>query len=221
MTMRLFAVLLFVVSWSPSLLAGVELQLADGVRLLAADGEEVESERLLGTDSHFRMDNGTHQLLVEYEAELVSGGDEVELETSDSFILLFSASDRSLRLSVPEIRSLSEFRTFDDGGDWRLRDADGTDHPFKLDRLVKEGFQLGRDYERELELYNSSGAAAAYRSTPEQVFTGSPQAPGRSSGEQAAVVPSSDQALVRQMLIYWYNQADPDTRQQFRSWLSR
>lgn len=221
--MRLFAVSLLLLQFicSPSVMAEVDLRLADGVRMLAVDGEELESDRLLGAGSRYQLDNGTHQILVEYEVELVSGGDEVELETSDSFILLFTASGQSLRLSVPKIDSLHEFKTFDKHGDWRLRDSDGSDHPFKLDRLVKEGFQLGRDYERELEIYNSSGAVAAYHLTPRSVFTASPRAMDPDSGKQAAVAPSSGQAMVRQMLLYWYNQADPDTRRQFKAWVSR
>ncbi|MCW8908907.1 MAG: DUF2057 domain-containing protein [Sedimenticola sp.] len=202
-------------------MAEIDLRLADGVRLLALDGKEVDSDKLLGAESRYQLDNGTHQLLVEYEVELVSSGDEVELETSDSFILLLTSSDQLLRLGAPKIGSRHEFKTFDRRGDWRLHDASGSAHPFKLDRLVKEGFQLGRDYERELELYNSSGSVAAYRPIPQRVFTTSSQAVHRNSDQPAGRGSASGQALVRQMLLYWYNQADPDTRRQFNAWLSR
>ena len=135
-------------------LAEVQLTLGACVNVQAVQ----DSEQTAGSGQSLTLADGTQQLVVECTTEI---GREEVLETSDAFVVRFEAADTALALSAPEIESRNQMDAFNQQGNWQLTDRQGREVAFTADVLEKEGFQLVRDYARELAAYNRSGAKAA------------------------------------------------------------
>ncbi len=186
-----------------------ELKLGACVSVQAVNG----SEQSASAGQSLKLGNGTHQLVVECTAEV---GREATLETSDAFVLLFTAENSELTLSAPQIGSSREMAAFNDQGNWTLTDGQSRPVAFKSDVLEKEGFQLVRDYPRELEIYNRSGAVAAMTA-----LAGTRDSGLATNQEGLLLDPRTDpdQETVSRMLRYWYLKADEKTRNEWNSWV--
>jgi len=202
------------------LLAAPQLILQDGVRVLAQNGRLLSDDKA-ATD-RLSLQPGTNQILVRYSVELQ--GSDGEIEKSDPFVLLFeSADEQQLRLSTPKIRRARDLRQFNRQGSWMLTDPAGRKQTFTQAVLKKEGFQLGRDFERELEVFNKTDAAAAYRFNTSAVDYTTTVLKDPISYQPTASIPkgdrSADALMAERMLKYWYNQADQETRESFKAWI--
>ncbi len=190
-------------------LAEVQLTLGPCVGVKAVQG----TEQTASSGQALILANGTRQLVVECSTEI---GREEVLETSDAFVVRFDAADTELTLSAPAMDSRSEMDRFNQQGNWQLTDGQNRAVAFTTDVLEKEGFQLVRDYARELAAYNRSGAEAAMT------------APAASAGlapltnQEGLLLDSQtdpDQEMVSRMLRYWYLKADEKTRKEWNSWV--
>ncbi|ERS82674.1 hypothetical protein Q672_05640 [Marinobacter sp. EVN1] len=184
-------------------LAEVQLTLGACVNVQAVQG----SEQTAGSGQSLTLADGTQQLVVECTTEI---GREEVLETSDTFVVRFEAADTALTLSAPEIESRNQMDAFNQQGNWQLTDRQGREVALTADVLEKEGFQLVRDYARELAAYNRSGAEAAVA------------APGLITNQDGLLLDSHvdpDQEMVSRMLRYWYLKADEQTRKEWDSWV--
>ncbi|GGC63209.1 hypothetical protein GCM10011362_09510 [Marinobacter halophilus] len=192
-----------------SAVAGTELNLGACVSVQAVNG----SEQRASSGQSLKLDDGTQQLVVECTAEI---GREAILEASNAFVLVFTEESTELTLSAPEIRSRRDMDAFNRQGNWTLVDGKGRPVDFTSDILEKEGFQLVRDYPRELEAYNRSGAVAAVTARAETVGT------ELTSNQEGLLLDSQadpDQEMVSRMLRYWYLKADEKTRKEWDSWI--
>ncbi|WP_369612626.1 DUF2057 family protein [Marinobacter sp. RI1] len=184
-------------------LAEVQLTLGACVNVQAVQ----ESEQTASSGQSLTLADGTQQLVVECTTEI---GREEVLESSDAFVVRFEAADTALALSAPEIESRNQMDAFNQQGNWKLTDRQGREVAFTADVLEKEGFQLVRDYARELAAYNRSGAEAAVA------------APGLITNQDGLLLDSHvdpDQEMVSRMLRYWYLKADEQTRKEWDSWV--
>ncbi|WP_226538122.1 DUF2057 family protein [Marinobacter nauticus] len=184
-------------------LAEVQLTLGACVNVQAVQ----DSEQTAGSGQSLTLADGTQQLVVECTTEI---GREEVLETSDAFVVRFEAADTALALSAPEIESRNQMDAFNQQGNWQLTDRQGREVAFTADVLEKEGFQLVRDYARELAAYNRSGARAAVA------------AQGLITNQDGLLLDSHvdpDQEMVSRMLRYWYLKADEQTRKEWDSWV--
>ena len=88
---------------------------------------------------------------------------------------------------------------------------------YHVDVLEKEGFQVFRDYPGELEAFNRNSSPAAIRMQLPGLADADTDTAGPSpkAGDQGA----PDQETVRQMLRYWYLQADKQTRKEWKNWI--
>lgn len=189
--------------------AEIELSLGPCVSVQAVNG----SEQRASSGHTLTLANGSRQLVIECTAEL---GREATLETSDAFVLLFTEENAELTLSAPEIRTSRDMASFNRQGNWNLVDGEGRPVAFTSDVLEKEGFQLVRDYPRELEVYNRSGAVAAVAARAETVGT------ELTLNQEGLLLDSQadpDQEMVSRMLRYWYLKADKKTRKEWDSWV--
>lgn len=218
----LCALLVSLLGFSSSLVADVQVQFEEGISVLALNGKEVTHESLFsGTDS-VKLKDGLNQLLVQYTAELKKSADDFELETTGSFVLLFDAKSIALVLKAPLIRNEDDVDAFNRRGDWRLLDASGVAQAIKVSPLKKDGFQLSRNYERELESFNLTDAAAALPYEREVgLADASPLPVVKSQSGNKNQSQSSELNMSEKMLRYWYNQADSETRQRFKKWISQ
>lgn len=192
-----------------SAVAETELNLGACVSVQAING----SEQSASSGQSLKLDDGTQQLVVKCTAEI---GREATLETSNAFVLVFTEESTELTLSAPEIRSRRDMNTFNRQGNWSLVDGKGRPVDFTSDVLEKEGFQLVRDYQRELEAYNRSGAVAAVTARAETVGT---ELTNNQEGLLLDSQADPDQEMVSRMLRYWYLKADEKTRKEWDSWI--
>lgn len=222
MKKTLCSLFVLLLAFSSSLIADVRIQFEEGVSVLALNGKEVTNESLFSEADFVELNNGLNQLLVQYTAELKKSADDFELETTDSFVLLFDAKNMALILKAPLVRNEDDVDAFNRSGDWRLLNASGVAQAIKVSPLKKDGFQLSRDYERELEDFNLTDAAAAL---PHERVIGladaSPLPAVKSQSGNKNTSNSSELNMPEKMLRYWYNQADSETRKRFKKWISQ
>lgn len=199
--------------------AEVQLTVGEGVSILAVNGVEAGSGKLFSSAVSAHLKEGINQVLVGYTAE-VKAGDDTELETIQPTVLLFSTGNENLNVSAPEIKTLGALEKFEKNLNWNLTSSSGKPVAFEATLLKQEGFQLARDYERELEEFNRSGHEAALQKT----MIIKPAATGTTAKK---AVPSQNslsrekQNMAMEMLIYWYNQADEKTRSSFKELINR
>lgn len=212
------AVLLSLALVSPAF-AAVTFAVPNSVKIIAVNGKETKSK-----DHQAQMPNGINQVVFRVDTELkgktLIDADRVQ---SDVLIMRFTAEETTLTLGIPEIRRERDLEEFNKNPEMTLTDKDGNAVVFAWDRLIKEGFQLMRDYEDELEEYNESKASAAV-SLSELGVARAGKKVSRSVGAwntgSETVEKSGDQAMTERMLKYWYQQADDDTRKRFWEWIS-
>ncbi|SFJ38206.1 hypothetical protein SAMN05216429_102159 [Marinobacter persicus] len=199
--------------FSSQALADVTLTLDSCLQAHALNGQEKE----LAAGESLTLANGTHQLVVDCTANLGRSEDDTFPETSDAFVLLFEARDAELTLSAPVINTETQMERFNRQGNFRLVSSDGAAVSYQTDVLKKEGFQVFRDYPEELEAFNRTDSPAALRpyapGLPAAVSNGA--GPATHAGDAGA----PDQETVRQMLRYWYLQADRETRNEWKNWI--
>ncbi len=194
--------------------AEVLLQLGEGVELHAVDGKMYRSQGIFTGDTSLKLDDGLHQIVVGYKAEIGRNRDDRVVESSDAFVILFEAEETTLTLSAPDITTRRKLSDFNDDPQWRLKDDTGNDLEFQVDILEKEGFQLVRDYEEELSDFNRSQSVAALGVTAPAGGTDASHTESMPSGDSA-----DDQGMVRQMLRYWYLKADETTKNEMKRWI--
>lgn len=222
MKKTLCALFVSLLGFSSSLVADVQVQFEDGISVLALNGKEVTNESLFSGTDFVKLNDGLNQLVVQYTAELKKSADDFELETTDSFVLLFDVKNIALVLKAPLIRNEDDVDTFNRRGDWRLLDVRGVAQVVKVSSLKKDGFQLSRDYERELEEFNLTDAAAALPyERVEGVVAESPLPAVKSQAGNNKQSQSSELNMPEKMLRYWYNQADSETRKRFKQWIGQ
>ena len=216
--------LLFSLSASTSVLADVKLSAENGIYIIAVNGVELESDSLIGNKLSAQLPNGVNQILVRYSAEIETFGD-IEIENSNPHIIVFKAQDNSLKLSAPEIKRMSEFDEFDNGQQWLLTDSAGRSISYKSKPLIKEGFQLSRDYVRELNDFNRSGDELSINYLPSDMRDSAKQAESKSvvisyKFSDESIDNKKNVNLPEQLLQYWYLKADAETRERFKDWIS-
>lgn len=195
--------------------AEVKLEVGEGINLLAVNGEEVESDSLFASKTSARLPNGTNQILVNYTAE-IKPGDDSELEVTKPSVILFKTDASELYLNAPKMKTVRDVENFEKSLNWNLRDQNGNPISFKAALLIKEGFQLSRDYEDELEEFNMSNANAAL---PKTRIISPAEVKHARKAQHSQVKENKNMAM--DMLIYWYNQADEKTRRSFKELISK
>ncbi|GAA0700837.1 hypothetical protein GCM10009104_32410 [Marinobacterium maritimum] len=195
--------------------AEIEISPANGVDILAINGKPVESETFFSGTPELKIQNGKAQIVAEYTAEIVESADDYILENSDTFVLTFEASDTTIRVQAPQISSQYALNEFNKQGNWKLLDAQGNSISYSLGKLEKEGFQLDRDYEKELKKFNRSNAEAALGSLTVETHSFQNSAPAYQPEGNA----HPDQVMVGKMLQFWYEQANTETKNKFKSWI--
>ncbi|MFT5788954.1 MAG: hypothetical protein ACI8SJ_001062 [Shewanella sp.] len=192
-------------------IANVELTLPSNSELVLINGKETDGNKDLS------LANGENQIALRYVGRYQQQGSQTQF-SSDVIILTFSAEDKQLTLGFPRIRSSRAANAFNSAPQITMIDSSGTTIAFKQGLLIKEGMQLGRDYEDEISIYNSSNQVAAISTLAAPVILATPS----SNTPISEAVPASnsntesDQINVGQMLDFWYEQADEETKKAFK-----
>lgn len=206
-------VLVFLLFFTSSVCAEVKLNIGEDVSLIVVNGEEVDSDSFFGSRNQVELENGSNQVLIQYSVEITSAGD-TEIETSDTHVILFTAKDTSLDIKAPKIKSLSQLSQFNKGQQWLITDDKGKSIEFQSAVLKKEGFQLDRNYKRELEEFNATNNAAALKNITR--INSKPFNMANATAETNVSVEGKSMPAV--MLQYWFMQADKETQEEFKTW---
>ncbi|MDI3326887.1 DUF2057 domain-containing protein [Pontibacterium granulatum] len=225
MKKTVYSLLVSLCAISTPVLADVTVQLEEGISVLAINGKEVIGKSVFSGADMVKLNDGINQLLVQYTAEIKTSADEYELESTDPFVLLLDAANEQLVLKAPAIKSEKDIAQFNKQGSWRLINRDGTLVALKSAVLKKEGFQLARNYEYELSEFNMSGAEAALPYKQAVSDMAAPASVPVIHQADLNKISNSNQAsevnMAEQMLRYWYNQSDAETRKRFKKWINQ
>lgn len=196
---------------TPAVFANVEVTLPSNSELVLVNGKES------GNTDKLTLNNGENQLALRYSGRYQQQGSQTQF-SSDVIILRFTAINSKLTLELPRIRSNSAADAFNREPEITLLDAAGDKVAFKQDKLIKEGMQLGRDYEAEINVYNSNAgiAAVAALSSTTRIATQTLPVDVSNKAQTENITKQADQVDVGKMLDFWYAQADEETKRAFK-----
>ncbi|EAZ97311.1 DUF2057 domain-containing protein [Marinobacter sp. ELB17] len=195
--------------------AEVTLALGPCVQVHVINGEE----KIVLPESSLTLTNGTQQLVVDCTAMLGRSSDEAFPETGEAFVLLFEAADTKLTLSAPHIQTRQQMKAFNRQRNFGLTSAAGTSLNYYVEVLEKEGFQVFRDFPGELEVFNRTSSPAAIRAQLPGLADADTDIDTAEPSPKAGGQGAQDQETVRQMLRYWYLEADKQTRKEWKNWI--
>lgn len=190
------------IGFSASAAADVTITFPTDVEMLAVNSEKPEMNGgLFSSTKSITLPDGENQIVFRYTPVFHEGGERNAVNTN-AIITKFTASNTELTLEVPLYRSADQAKEFDKNPAWKLVDDTGNAVDVKQDKLIKNGVQLGRQYDTESVAYNKKGGVAAIISA---------------SAAAVIQVPVNSQykTTEEQMLHYWYDKADKETKQRF------
>ena len=199
----LFAASICILS-SVSAQAAVQLTVPGDVELLLVDNQEVELESsFFSTLSTLELENGEHQIAFRYNPVFKQGKDNI-IVSSDIIVSKFSASDTDVTFKFPTYNSPEKAESFNTELNWNLIDKNEKIIPFAQAQLIHNGVQVGRNIQFELAQFNTTNNPAAFK---EGMVTVTHKEIKSEQGENTA----------EQMLHYWYEKADKETKERFIS----
>ncbi|MEZ8253832.1 hypothetical protein BCU88_09445 [Vibrio splendidus] len=202
---------------APHVLADVEIQVPSSVDILAVNEAKPDLDgSLFSSYKTLTVPDGQNQIVFQYQLAFDKGNDR-EFIDSDAIIATFSATDAALTFDMPKYRNTAEAKKGLEKLDWKLVDENQNAISVKQDKLIKDGMQIGRKYPQEAKEYNQKGGIAALTV-------------GASAGAAAAVVqPVTLPAKIdgnaantaEEMLYFWYEKADAETKQKFKDYVNK
>lgn len=227
-----FIVCAFVLLFSLPTTADTKLHVAEDVFLIAVNGKKISKGHPLYRKNPVTLDNGINQLLVQFNAGIEEQDDDdgLRYQRTEASVLVFDSSDQRLTLQAPLITTEAELDNFNKTLNWILKSKQGKSIPLKTAVLEKDGVQIGRDFERELEIFNEtqSTAALVHLSRRPIVVLGS------ANTQQVVPVDNTDTSVIKRSnnyvvtkeqhapaisidwLLYLYKQASPSVQEQFK-----
>jgi len=215
MSFKALMALLMGLLFSHALLAAnVSLQIHRPYVVHMLDGAAFKRD-LLSRTSELHLAPGDHQLVLRFEASYRAGG-ESRVISGDPLVINFRADDNHpLLLDFAAPRSYAEAEHFLEQQPVRLINL-ATRRPWPAEIFImpkREGLQIGRNYQAELV---ALGKAFGQQSQA-QPGTSAPPSTEPAPTKNPPLNDNNAQAL--EMLKYWYNRADPQTRKAFQHWI--
>ncbi|MCG3735616.1 DUF2057 domain-containing protein [Vibrio cincinnatiensis] len=194
---------------SASAMAKVTIEIPDTIELLVVNGEKPQtSGRIFSANKTVDLEDGEQQIVFRYQPYFTQGSDRVRVE-SDVIVATFQAQDQVLAFDMPQYRNALEAEKNIKMMEWSLQDKNNTTITMRQDRLIKPGMQIGRDYPQEIFKYNLEGGPAAISTTL-----------GSSVSTMTASGHTTD-TTAEEMLHFWYNKADADTKARFKTFVNQ
>jgi uncharacterized protein YccT (UPF0319 family) len=201
---------------APHVLADVEIQVPSSVDILAVNEAKPDLDgSLFSSYKTLTVPDGQNQIVFQYQLAFDKGNDR-EFVDSDAIIATFSATDAALTFDMPKYRNTAEAKKGLEKLDWKLVDENKNAISVKQDKLIKDGMQIGRKYPQEAKEYNQKGGIAALTV-------------GASAGAAAVAQPVTLPAKIdgnaantaEEMLYFWYEKADAETKQKFKDYVNK
>lgn len=199
----------------PVTVVATTLRLSTDIDLLVLDGKKVSSLLLRGAES-IELDNGPHQLVFRVEKTIRGTNHETRLYISPPLVVSFNTrAVKLVNFSLPPLDNWKAAEKFDSAPGLALLDGDAAPIPLLLDILPVRDKGKDVNYERETGRYNRSGKFAALPLFAPVLADDSALLSGIS---ELDVIPPQSQTLTEQRLKFWFEQADPQTRDRFLQW---
>ncbi|UPR58704.1 DUF2057 family protein [Vibrio sp. ED004] len=202
---------------APQVLADVTIEVpssADAlVEVLAVNEAKPDLEGgFFSSSKTITVPDGVNQIVFQYQLAFSQGNDR-EFVDSDAIIATFDATDTTLTFDMPKFRNANEAKKGFQNLDWKLVDENQNAISVKQDKLIKDGMQIGRKYPQEAKEYNQKGGIAALTV-------------GASAGvAQPVTLPAKIDAnaanTAEEMLYFWYEKADAETKQKFKDYVNK
>lgn len=179
------------------------------------DGKAVKNE-LLDNKQKLPLTKGKHQLVIRFEGSFRDQGENRLISGEPVVYALDIAGNESLTLAFDYPRDYRAAEQYLKDQQLKLVDTK-SGKEVKADYFVmpkKEGLQIGRNYQEELE---SMGKAFAQSADSVPVETAAVAATATTTAKTANGLTGQDQSL--EMLKYWYLKADTKTRKDFQHWI--
>ena len=157
--------------------------------------------------------DGVNQIVFQYQLAFSQGKDR-EFVDSDAIIATFDVTDTTVTFDMPKFRNAKEARKGFQNLDWKLVDENQNAINVKQDKLTKEGMQIGRKYPQEAKEYNRTGGIAALTTGTTAAAVGQPVT-------LPAKFDSNASNTAEEMLYFWYEKADAETKQKFKEFVNK
>lgn len=208
--------------------ADVMVSIDRNLQILAVNGAEPDLS--FGHTSQLILPNGTNQLLVRVEKVIHFGGTQNKYKSPAIVVSFNQENSQVLVKPAAMVKDDTTAKAFDKNPAVVLTNAAKQPIEFQQDVLVKQGFSLIRDYEKELYQYNSQAKVASIsalnqvgfnqkRSAAEPVLAATTQIPElMTAAEQVAPIASTSSPTSLTMVQYLYSEATSAEQQEFANW---
>ncbi|WP_407332850.1 DUF2057 family protein [Enterovibrio sp. 27052020O] len=214
MRKHLFLTSLFSMLLPLSVAAEVTLHVNNNVELLAYNGQSHKSS-MFGKQEPITLDNGTQQLAFRY-VESFEEGKDITFIKSDVLIVTFDANDKDVYFAFPKHKNKRQARAFNENPNFQLVDDTNSPIAFEQNKLMKNGFQLSRDYLAELSRFNQTDKPASLQ------LTATPSTTASTPASRGAKVVLSGESIdeIDYQLHYWFQKASPEAKARFKAYIN-
>ncbi|MEF2485459.1 DUF2057 family protein [Vibrio mimicus] len=200
---------LLALCFAASASAKVTIDIPDTIDLLVVNGSSPKlSGGFFDATKKLELDDGEQQIVFRYSPYFSQGSDRIIID-SDVIITTFDAANQDFTFEMPKYRDAPQATKAIKKMEWQLVDQQGKAVEMRQDRLIKEGMQLGRNFEFETAEYNRKGGIAALTSS---IAT---QPLNQQEASNAAA------SAAEEMLHFWYNKADEETKARFKAFVNK
>ena len=201
---------LLALCFAASASAKVTMEIPDTIDLLVVNGESPKlSGGFFDATKKLELEDGEQQIVFRYSPYFSQGNDRIIID-SEVVIATFDAANQELRFDMPKYRDAPQATKAIKTMQWQLLDQQGKAVELRQDRLIKEGMQIGRNFEFETAEYNKKGGVAALTSS----MAVQPIA-------QQEISNATAMAAAEEMLHFWYNKADAETKARFKAFVNQ
>ncbi|ENM5852841.1 DUF2057 family protein [Vibrio mimicus] len=200
---------LLALCFAASASAKVTIDIPDTIDLLVVNGSSPKlSGGFFDATKKLELDDGEQQIVFRYSPYFSQGSDRIIID-SDVIIATFDAANQDFTFVMPKYRDAPQATKAIKKMEWQLVDQQGKAVEMRQDRLIKEGMQLGRNFEFETAEYNRKGGIAALTSS----IATQPLTQQEASNAAASAA--------EEMLHFWYNKADEETKARFKAFVNK
>ncbi|MEF2522007.1 DUF2057 family protein [Vibrio mimicus] len=200
---------LLALCFAASASAKVTIDIPDTIDLLVVNGSSPKlSGGFFDATKKLELDDGEQQIVFRYSPYFSQGSDRIIID-SDVIIATFDAANQDFTFDMPKYRDAPQATKAIKKMEWQLVDQQGKAIEMRQDRLIKEGMQLGRNFEFETVEYNRKGGIAALTSS----IATQPLTQQEASNAAASAA--------EEMLHFWYNKADEETKARFKAFVNK
>ncbi|EMP88043.1 hypothetical protein VC116063_000897 [Vibrio cholerae O1 str. 116063] len=201
---------LLALCFAASASAKVTMEIPDTIDLLVVNGSSPKlSGGFFDATKKLELEDGEQQIVFRYSPYFSQGNDRIIID-SEVVIATFDAANQELRFDMPKYRDAPQATKAIKTMQWQLLDQQGKAVELRQDRLIKEGMQIGRNFEFETAEYNKKAGVAALTSS----MAVQPIA-------QQEISNATAMAAAEEMLHFWYNKADAETKARFKAFVNQ